>query len=84
MNETPHQKQARKTREAFAKSVYKALGKKPRAMREIATKMGMVDDLGAVRPSDAAKIRKVLAALIEEGKAARHGTTTRGTAYAKA
>lgn len=67
----------------FLTAVKKALTVKPQGMRLIAAKLDMVDADGAVKPSDATKIRKALAVLIETGEAVREGAQ-RGTTYAKA
>jgi hypothetical protein len=75
--------EAVKRREKFIKSVLAALVTKPRPMREIAAKLGLADASGAVKPSNAAKIRIVLKGLIESGDVERVGETLKTTAYRK-
>lgn len=81
--ETKAQTEAAKRRAAFIKSVFNALGYKPRAMRQIAAKLGLADATGAVKPSVAAKIRAALKSLIEAGDVQRVGNTLKTTAYCK-
>lgn len=81
--DTKAQTEAVKRRAAFIKQVLAALTTKPRAMREIAAKLGLADATGAVKPSNAAKIRLVLTGLIEAGEVERVGDSLRSTAYRK-
>jgi hypothetical protein len=81
--DTKAQTEAVKRRAAFAKNILKALGARPIAMRQIAAKLGLADATGAVKPSNAAKIRKVLTGLIKVGDVERVGNSLRSTAYKK-
>lgn len=80
---TKAQTDAAKRFDKFLASVKKALTVTPQGIRAIAAKLGMTDADGAVKPSDATKIRKAIGALIENGEAVREGSQ-RGTTYAKA
>ncbi len=80
---TKAQTDAVKRREKFIAAVSRALTLKPLAMREIAAKLGLAGSTGAVKPSDAAKIRLVLKGLISEGLAERVGDSLKATAYRK-
>jgi hypothetical protein len=80
---TKAQTAAAKRREQFHKSVLRALTTKPLAMREIAAKLNLADAGGAVKPSNAAKIRTVLKVFIAEKLVERVGDSLKTTAYRK-
>lgn len=81
--QTRAQIEAGKRRLALQRAVLKALGKKPINMRQLAAKLGLASADGSVKASVAAKIRKAIAALIEDGKAETDGAL-RTMTYRKA
>jgi hypothetical protein len=57
----------------FIDRVHRKLGKKPKNSVTIARQLGLVDAKGNVQPYGAAKVRKALQSLADEGLAVHEG-----------